>query len=239
MNKELTRIIDRSQRIVFFGGAGVSTESGIPDFRSADGLYSLESGLNYPPEEVLSHSFFVSHPAEFFDYYKANLLHPEARPNPAHLTLAEWEREGKLTAVITQNIDGLHQMAGSKTVLELHGSVHRNYCLKCGARYGMDFVLASAAVPRCDCGGIVRPDVVLYEESLDGAVLERSVRELSAADTLIVGGTSLAVYPAASLIHFFSGADLVLINKDPTPADRLATLVIHDPIGRTLGEDSL
>jgi len=233
---ELRTIIERSRRIVFFGGAGVSTESGIPDFRSADGLYSKESGLSYSPEEVLSHSFFVSHPKEFFTYYKTNLIHPEARPNTAHLVLAQWERQGILTAVITQNIDGLHQMAGSKSVLELHGSVHRNYCMTCGKRYGLEVVVAADPVPYCECGGLIRPDVVLYEESLDETILEKSMRELSHADTLIVGGTSLAVYPAAGLLQFFSGTDLVLINRDPTPADRKATLVIHEPIGATFAE---
>jgi len=214
----------------------VSTESGIPDFRSADGLYSQESGLSYSPEEVLSHSFFVAHPVQFFAYYKTHLLHPEARPNSAHLALAELEKRGKLTSVITQNIDGLHQMAGSAQVLELHGSVHRNYCMTCGKRYGLEHVLACDSVPRCDCGGIVRPDVVLYEEGLDDTIMARSVQEMERADTLIVGGTSLAVYPAAGLIQFFRGATIVLINKEPTPADRLATLVIHDSIGKTLGE---
>jgi len=233
---ELRTIIERSHRIVFFGGAGVSTESGIPDFRSADGLYSQESGQNYPPEEVLSHSFFISHPTQFFTYYKANLIHPEARPNTAHLVLAQWERQGILTVVVTQNIDGLHQMAGSRRVLELHGSVHRNHCMICGKKYGLDVVLAADPVPYCECGGIIRPDVVLYEESLDEDVLEQSMREMSRADTLIVGGTSLAVYPAAGLLQFFSGTDLVLINRDPTPADRLATLVIHEPIGATFAE---
>ena len=233
---DLGEIIARSRRIVFFGGAGVSTESGIPDFRSADGLYSQESGVNYPPEEVLSHSFFISHPEEFYAYYKANLIHPEARPNTAHLVLAQWERQGILTSVVTQNIDGLHQMAGSKRVLELHGSVHRNYCMTCGRRYGLDAVLAAENVPHCECGGIIRPDVVLYEENLDEDVLNQSMRDISNADTLIVGGTSLNVYPAAGLLQFFSGDNLVLINKDPTPADRRATLVIHAPIGATFAE---
>jgi len=233
---DLGEIIARSHRIVFFGGAGVSTESGIPDFRSADGLYSQESGVNYPPEEVLSHSFFISHPEEFYAYYTTNLIHPEARPNTAHLVLAQWERQGILTSVVTQNIDGLHQMAGSKNVLELHGSVHRNYCMTCGRRYGLDVVLAAENVPHCQCGGIIRPDVVLYEENLDEAVLNQSMRDISNADTLIVGGTSLNVYPAAGLLQFFSGDNLVLINKDPTPADRRATLVIHAPIGETFAE---
>jgi len=231
---DLGEVIAGSRRIVFFGGAGVSTESGIPDFRSADGLYSQESGVNYPPEEVLSHSFFISHPQEFYTYYTANLIHPEARPNTAHLVLARWERQGILTSVVTQNIDGLHQMAGSTNVCELHGSVHRNYCMSCGKKYGLDVVLAADPVPYCDCGGMIRPDVVLYEENLDEAVLNQSMRDISAADTLIVGGTSLNVYPAAGLLQFFSGDNLVLINKDPTPADRRATLVLHAPIAQTL-----
>ena len=231
---ELGEIIGRSTKIVFFGGAGVSTESGIPDFRSADGLYSQESGVNYPPEEVLSHSFFIHHPKEFYTYYRANLIHPEARPNTAHLVLAQWERQGILTSVVTQNIDGLHQMAGSKRVLELHGSIRRNYCMACKKRYGLDVVLAADPIPYCECGGIIRPDVVLYEESLDENVMQQSVHDISHADTLIVGGTSLNVYPAAGLLQFFSGDNLVLINKDPTPADRLATLVLHQPIGQTL-----
>jgi len=232
---DLSRIIAGSSRIVFFGGAGVSTESGIPDFRSADGLYSAQSGTSYAPEEILSHSFFVAHTLQFFAYYKAHLLHPDARPNEAHMALARLEQQGRLTAVITQNIDGLHQAAGSEVVLELHGSVHRNYCLGCGRRYDLAFVLAAPGVPRCDdCGRVVRPDVVLYEESLDQAVLNEAARELAAADTLIVGGTSLAVYPAAGLLGLFRGPNLVLINRDPTPADDLATLVVREPIGAAL-----
>ena len=235
MNQALRQIINASRRLVFFGGAGVSTESGIPDFRSAAGLFNRDSTLRHPPEQVLSHSFFVARPQEFFDYYRTHLLHPQAHPNQAHLTLAELERQGKLTAVITQNVDGLHQAAGSRNVLELHGSVHRNYCLECSRRYDLGFILASQSIPGClDCGGMVRPDVVLYEESLDADVIEQAVRALAAADTLIVGGTSLAVYPAAGLIHYFRGTNLVLINQEPTPADRLATLVIRDPIAQTL-----
>jgi NAD-dependent deacetylase len=234
---QIRRIINKSSRIVFFGGAGVSTESGIADFRSAEGLYNQHFGVQYPPETVLSYSFFVAHPQEFFSYHKAHLLHPQARPNQAHLALAQLERQNKLQAVITQNVDGLHQAAGSQTVLELHGSVHRNYCLGCGNHYGLDFVLASQSIPRCpDCAGIVRPDVVLYEEPLDPDVIEQATRVLASADTLIVGGTSLAVYPAAGLIHYYSGTDLVLINKEPTPADQLATMVIRDPIGQVLKE---
>ena len=237
MAPALREIVAGSSAIVFFGGAGVSTASGIPDFRSADGLYSQTTGLHYPPEQVLSHSFFFAHPEEFYAYYRANLLHPEAQPNQAHEGLASLERQGKLTAVVTQNIDGLHQAAGSHTVWELHGSVHRNYCVKCGRKYGLDTILSSTGVPTCqDCGGIIRPDVVLYEEPLDESVIDASVRALAAADTLIVGGTSLAVYPAAGLIGYFHGRDLVLINKDPTPADHLATMVIHAPIAETLAE---
>ena len=235
MDVRLTKIVETSRRIVFFGGAGVSTESGIPDFRSADGLYNKESGVRYAPEEVLSHSFFVRHPEEFFAYHKANLVHPEAQPNAAHRALASMERAGKLSAVITQNIDGLHQAAGSRTVLELHGSIHRNYCVKCGRRYGLDIVLATEGVPRCEsCGGIVRPDVVLYEEPLDERVVTAAVDQLERADTLIVGGTSLVVYPAAGLVDVFRGDNLVLINKEPTPFDGAASLVIHAPIGETL-----
>ena len=237
MARTLGTIVALSHQIVFFGGAGVSTESGIPDFRSADGLYNQELGASIPPEEILSHSFFVSHTAEFFAYYRTHLLHPQARPNQAHLALAELERREKLSAVITQNIDGLHQMAGSRAVLELHGSVHRNHCLACGRHYGLDLVAASPGIPRCPaCAGVVRPDVVLYEESLDPGVMSQAVRELAGADTLIVGGTSLAVYPAAGLLQAFRGRELVLINREPTPADRLATLVIRGSIGQTLAE---
>jgi len=231
----LREILESSQRIVFFGGAGVSTESGIPDFRSGGGLYSRDTGLNHPPEEVLSHSFFVGHTAEFFDYYRSHLLYPHARPNPAHLALARLEEAGKLTAVITQNIDGLHQAAGSRTVLELHGSVHRNSCLRCGAGYGLETITGSTGVPRCECGGVIKPDVVLYEEALDEAVMDAAIGHLEAADTMIVGGTSLVVYPAAGLVHAFGGERLVLINKEPTGMDHIATLVLHAAIGETLG----
>ncbi|MCL2783830.1 MAG: NAD-dependent protein deacylase [Propionibacteriaceae bacterium] len=232
---QLRTIIDQSQRIVFFGGAGVSTESGIPDFRSAQGLFNQETGMVFPPEVVLGYTFFATHPAEFFDYYKAHLLYPHAEPNPAHRALAALEDQGKLRAVITQNIDGLHQQAGSNNVLELHGSAHKNYCLGCFARYTMDYVLASEGIPTCEqCGEIVRPDVVLYEEGLDPEVIERSIAELQQADTLIVSGTSLVVYPAAGLVHEFRGKNLVVINKDRTPADNKATLAIHAPVGETL-----
>jgi len=231
----LREILESSHRIVFFGGAGVSTESGIPDFRSGGGLYSRDTGLNHPPEEVLSHSFFLGHTAEFFEYYRSHLLYPDARPNPAHLALARLEEQGRLTAVITQNIDGLHQAAGSRTVLELHGSVHRNSCLRCGAPAGLDAILATDGVPTCACGGVIKPDVVLYEEPLDAAVMEAAIEHLARADTLVVGGTSLVVYPAAGLVHYFRGHELVLINAEPTALDHLATLVVHAPIGETLG----
>ena len=235
MASELSGIVENSNRIVFFGGAGVSTESGVPDFRSSGGLYSRDTGTSYAPEEVLSHSFFVNHTAEFYDYYRGHLLYPDAKPNPAHLALARLEQAGKLTAVITQNIDGLHQAAGSRTVLELHGSVHRNSCLRCGRRYGLDAILAGDGVTTCECGGVIKPDVVLYEEALDGALMTAAVEQLEAADTLIVGGTSLVVYPAAGLVRAFRGEQLVLINKQPTDYDHLATLVLHEPIGEALG----
>jgi NAD-dependent deacetylase len=231
----LRETIEKSQRIVFFGGAGVSTESGIPDFRSGGGLYSRDSGSSYAPEEVLSHSFFVRHTEDFYDYYRSHLLYPDARPNPAHLALARLEAAGKLTAVITQNIDGLHQAAGSKTVLELHGSVHRNSCMRCGRGYDLAAITGSTAVPHCECGGVIKPDVVLYEEALDEDVMGAAVDHLAAADTLIVGGTSLVVYPAAGLVHAFGGDQLVLINKEATGMDHLATLVMHAAIGQTLG----
>lgn len=230
--EQLQQIIDDSTNIVFFGGAGVSTESGLPDFRSSSGLFSRQ--YQWPAEVMLSHSFFVSHPSEFFQFYKASLFYPDLKPNPAHSKLAELEQSGRLKAVITQNIDGLHQMAGSQKVLELHGSIHRNYCLKCGKTYSSDFIAAAEDVPRCSCGGIVRPDVVLYEEGLDDAVMRESTRLISKADTLIVGGTSLAVYPAAGLLDYFSGRHLVLINHDATALDDAAELVIRSPIGQTM-----
>ena len=234
MTEELARVLAASKRIVFFGGAGVSTESGIPDFRSGDGLYQ-RGGARYAPEEILSHSFFVRHPEEFFDYYRTNLLHPNARPNPAHLALARLEAAGRLTAGITQNIDGLHQAAGSKRVLELHGSVHRNRCQRCGRGFGLDAILRSSGLPRCDCGGIIKPEVVLYEEALDPDVLDAALSHLAAADTLVVGGTSLVVYPAAGLVREFRGRNLVLINREPTGYDDLATLVVREPIGAAFG----
>jgi NAD-dependent deacetylase len=235
MNATLTKIIERGGNLVFFGGAGVSTESGIPDFRSADGLYSADSELAYTPEQIISHSFFVRHTAEFYDYYVRHLVYPDARPNNAHKALANLEADGRLKAVVTQNIDGLHQDAGSKTVHELHGSVRRNICTACGARYGLEKVLHADGVPRCDsCGGLVKPDVVLYEEPLDARVMEAAVAAVRHADTLIVGGSSLVVYPAAGLIDFFNGDELVLINKEPTGADSRATCVVRDPIGQAL-----
>lgn len=235
MGSQLGAIVESSSRIVFFGGAGVSTESGIPDFRSGGGLYSRASRTRYAPEQILSHSFFVRHTQEFFDYYRGHLLYPDARPNGAHRALAAWERAGRLSAVITQNIDGLHQAAGSRRVLELHGSVHRNQCQRCGRRFGLEVVLNSEGIPRCDtCEGIIKPDVVLYEEPLDMRLLEESVAELARADTLIVGGTSLVVYPAAGLVDAFRGDTLVVINRDATDVDARATLTIREPIGETL-----
>ena len=232
--KRLKELVDGSGSIVFFGGAGVSTESGIPDFRSTDGLYHQE--WKYPPEVILSHTFYESNPEEFFRFYRAKMLMPGAKPNAAHRKLAEWEAGGRLKAVITQNIDGLHQAAGSRKVLELHGSVHRNHCERCGKFYGLDDILRTEGVPRCSCGGIIKPDVVLYEEGLDQGTLEEAVRCLAAADLLIIGGTSLNVYPAAGLIRYFGGRHLVLINKSPVAQDLAADLVITDPIGETLSQ---
>ena len=232
--KHLKELVDGSGSIVFFGGAGVSTESGIPDFRSTGGLYHQQ--WKYPPEVILSHTFYESNPEEFFRFYRAKMLMPGAKPNAAHRKLAEWEAGGRLKAVITQNIDGLHQAAGSRKVLELHGSVHRNHCERCGKFYGLDDILRTEGVPRCSCGGIIKPDVVLYEEGLDQRTLEESVRYLAAADLLIIGGTSLNVYPAAGLIRYFGGRHLVLINKSPVAQDLAADLVITDPIGETLSQ---
>jgi NAD-dependent deacetylase len=243
----LREIIDRSDSIVFFGGAGVSTESGIPDFRSEAGLYKARQEYGRSPEAIISHSSFVAEPELFYSYYKGNMLFPGAKPNNAHKALAKLEADGKLKAVVTQNIDGLHQAAGSKRVYELHGSVHRNYCMSCGAKFGLDYILDPAncrewdggdpVVPRCDiCGGLVRPDVVLYEEALDEEVVADAVRAISAADALIIGGTSLVVYPAAGYIGYFRGNDLVLINKSETGMDGRADLVIREPIGEALTE---
>jgi len=237
MSKEvesLQKIIDEHDNIVFFGGAGVSTESGIPDFRSQDGLYNQQ--YDYPPETILSHTFFMRKPEEFYRFYRNKMLCDTAKPNAAHLKLAELEKAGKLKAVITQNIDNLHQMAGSKKVLELHGSVYRNYCMKCGKFYGFRHMLESEGVPRCECGGIIKPDVVLYEEGLDNDTLNESVRAIAEAQVLIIGGTSLAVYPAAGLIDYFRGSHLVVINMAPTPRDRSADLLIKEPIGQVMAQ---
>lgn len=221
-------------RLVFFGGAGVSTESGIPDFRSTDGLYN--QSYAYPPEVILSHSFFERHPEEFFRFYREKMLCLTAKPNAAHKKLAALEKAHILSAVITQNIDGLHQMAGSKNVLELHGSIHRNTCLSCGRSFDAETILRSEGIPRCPCGGVIKPDVVLYEEQLDASVLEASIRALREADCVIVGGTSLAVYPAAGLLQYYTGSRLILINKSPTPYDDRADLLIQGPIGKILGK---
>lgn len=230
----LRQWIAQSGSIVFFGGAGCSTESGVPDFRSVDGLYSQK--YDYPPEVILSHSFFEARTEEFYRFYKDKMLPLEAKPNPAHLALARLEARGKLRAVVTQNIDGLHQAAGSKAVFELHGSVHRNYCVKCGKFFDAAYMKAADGVPRCDrCGGLIKPDVVLYEEALDDGTVAGAVRAIRDAEMLIVGGTSLVVYPAAGLVNYYRGSRLVLINKDPTPYDSRADLVLHGPIGEILG----
>ena len=231
--RALQQIIDNAENIVFFGGAGVSTESGIPDFRSADGLYNQK--YRYPPEKILSHSFFETHTAEFYDFYREKMICLDAQPNAAHVKLAEMESKGKLKAVITQNIDGLHQKAGSQRVYELHGSVHRNFCRKCGKAYSVMLISASEGIPYCDCGGVIKPDVVLYEEQLNNEVMEGAILAISAADVLIVGGTSLAVHPAAGLLNYFGDGELVLINKSPTPYDRRASMVLNASIGETLG----
>lgn len=241
MDARVREIIDRSSKIVFFGGAGVSTESNIPDFRSEAGLYKAMNDYGYSPEHMLSRTFFMNHTEKFFDYYKNNLIYPQAQPNKAHIALAELEEEGRLTAVVTQNIDGLHQKAGSSNVYELHGSVLRNFCMECGAAYDLDYIMddenCHEGVPHCEkCGGLVKPDVVLYEEPLDDAVLTGAVRAIGEADTLIVGGTSLVVYPAAGLLNYFGGKDIILINKSETGYDSKATLVINDSIGKVLGD---
>ena len=230
----LQRWIDQSRNMVFFGGAGVSTESGVPDFRSVDGLYS--QSYDYPPEEILSRTFFDRRPEEFFRFYRDKMLCLEAKPNPAHKKLAQLEEAGKLRSVVTQNIDGLHQLAGSRRVWELHGSVHRNHCMRCGKSYPVEFIRDSRGIPTCSCGGVVKPDVVLYEESLDSRVLQGALTDIQSADLLIIGGTSLVVYPAASLIQYFQGEHLVLINKSPAPYDRRADLAIAGPIGELLGQ---
>lgn len=235
MNRALEDMIEQSRHIVFFGGAGVSTESGIPDFRSADGLYSQH--YDVPPETILSHSFFMRHPETFFRFYREKMLALSAKPNAAHRRLSELERQGKLDCVITQNIDGLHQAAGSRRVLELHGSVHRNYCMKCGRFFDAQYIKQSSGIPRCPCGGMIKPDVVLYEESLDQDVIRQAIEAVSGADLLIVGGTSLVVWPAAALVDYYRGDRLVLINKEPTRVTERACLVITDSIGRVLGRD--
>ncbi|MBQ5480699.1 MAG: NAD-dependent protein deacylase [Clostridia bacterium] len=233
--KKLQEIIDESERIVFFGGAGVSTESGIPDFRSVDGLYHQK--FKYPPEVMLSHTFFMQNTWDFFDFYKNRVIPADPKPNAAHRKLAELEKAGKLIGVVTQNIDGLHQAAGSEKVYELHGSVLRNYCMNCGKFFDYKYILEASGIPECDvCGGTVKPDVVLYEEGLDNDTIVGAVNAISSADTMIVAGTSLVVYPAAGLLQYFRGKWLILINRDPTPADASANLVIHDKVGEVLDE---
>lgn len=232
--KSLQEIINQSKNIVFFGGAGVSTESGIPDFRSVDGIYNQK--YDYPPEEILSHTFFMKNTNEFYKFYRDKMLCLNAKPNKAHYKLAEMEQKGLLTAVITQNIDGLHQKSGSKNVYELHGSVHRNYCMKCRKSYDAEFMLNSTNIPKCTCGGIIKPDVVLYEESLNNNTVTGAINAISNCDTLIIAGTSLTVYPAASFVRYFKGKNLVLINRDPTPMDSSCDLVIHDKVGEVLSK---
>lgn len=235
--QKLNQIIDENDNIVFFGGAGVSTESGIPDFRSVDGLYHQE--YKYPPETILSHSFFMQNPEEFYRFYQQKMLCDTAKPNAAHKKLAELETAGKLKAIVTQNIDNLHQMAGSKKVLELHGSTHRNYCMQCHKFYDFAYMKAAKGVPKCECGGIIKPDVVLYEEGLDNEIIQESISAIARAQVLMIGGTSLAVYPAASLIDYFQGEHLVVINKVPTPRDKSASLLIQAPIGEVFSQIQL
>lgn len=230
--EQLKEWIEGSNNIVFFGGAGVSTESNIPDFRSVDGLYHQQ--YDYPPETIISHSFYKRKPAEFFRFYKNKMVYPDAKPNAAHLALAKLEQEGKLRAVVTQNIDGLHQLAGSKEVLELHGSVLRNYCERCGKFYDVNAIMEADSVPTCDCGGTIKPDVVLYEEGLDMRIVNKAIQYIANADVLIIGGTSLTVYPAAGLIDYYNGKKLVLINKSTTPMDSKADLIITEPIGQVM-----
>lgn len=229
----LREIVDKSNKIVFFGGAGVSTESGIPDFRSEDGLYRQK--YDVPPETMLSSDYFYAHTADFYRFYRDKMLPLSAQPNAAHQRLAQWERAGKLLAVVTQNIDGLHQAAGSKKVYELHGSIHRNHCLTCGKSYSAEYIANSAGVPRCTCGGLIKPDVVLYGEPLDGTTVQGALEAIMAADTLIVAGTSLTVYPAAGFVDYFHGKSLVLINRDATPLDGKCSLVLHQKVGEVLG----
>ena len=232
--RQLKEIIDGTDNLVFFGGAGVSTESGIPDFRSTDGLYSMK--YDYPPETIVSHTFFMRRNKEFYEFYKDKMMALDAKPNAAHYKLAEWEKQGKCRAVITQNIDGLHQAAGSKNVYEIHGSIHRNYCQKCGKFYDAAYVKNSKGVPHCECGGVIKPDVVLYEESLDENMIDKSIRAISQADTLIIGGTSLVVYPAAGFVDYFRGKHLVVINKIETAKSVRAELTIAAPIGEVLSQ---
>ena len=232
--QRLKEMIAESNNIVFFGGAGVSTESGIPDFRSVDGLYHQK--YKYPPEQIISHSFYRRNPEEFYEFYKDKMIVTDAKPNAAHLRLAELEKEGKLRAVITQNIDGLHQMAGSKEVLELHGSIHRNYCEQCHKFYDLETIVRSEGVPKCQCGGTIKPDVVLYEEGLDTDTIQKAIYYIRQAEVLIIGGTSLVVYPAAGMIDYFQGKHLVVINKSPTPRDRQADLLIQDSIGKVFSQ---
>ncbi|SHI06785.1 NAD-dependent deacetylase [Clostridium collagenovorans DSM 3089] len=235
--EKLCEIIKTSNNIVFFGGAGCSCESGIPDFRSANGLFNERLNITFTPEQLVSHSFYIKYPEEFFNFYKAKLIYSEAKPNDTHIALAKLEELGKLKTVITQNIDGLHQEAGSKKVFELHGSVHRNYCTKCNNFYDANFILNSKGVPTCTkCSGTIKPDVILYEESLDNNVITGAVKAIAQADTLIIGGTSLVVYPAAGLIDYFRGKNLILINKSTTSADNKATLIINDNIGKVFSE---
>lgn len=237
MIDKLVQILKDSNDIVFFGGAGMSTESGIPDFRSATGLFNEKLNITFTPEQLVSYSFYIKYPKEFFNFYKAKLIYEDAKPNDGHLALAKLEEMGKLKAIVTQNIDGLHQAAGSKNVFELHGSVHRNYCVKCREFYDASFIVNSKEIPSCEkCGGTVKPDVVLYEEGLDDKIITGAIDAISKADTLIIGGTSLVVYPAAGLINYFTGKNLVLINKSTTSADSKANLVIRDSIGKVLSE---
>ena len=233
--QKLAELIASSDNIVFLGGAGVSTESGIPDFRSGDGIYNQDSGLSFMPVDIISHSFFIEHPEEFYDFYRRKLCYPSAKPNKAHRALNRLEKQGKLKAIITQNIDSLHQMAGSRKTIELHGSVHRNYCMQCGEKYSLDYVLSGKGVPRCEkCGGIIRPDVVLYEENLDHRNISSAIASIEKADLLIIGGTSLTVYPAATFAQFLPHDRLVIINKSTTYMDLQAMLTIHDSIGEVL-----
>lgn len=235
--KQLAELIDRSKKIVFLGGAGVSTESGIPDFRSGDGIYNQESGLSYRPVDIISHSFFMEHPEEFYDFYKRKLLYPDAKPNKAHKALVRLEHQGKLMAIITQNIDRLHQDAGSKCTIELHGSVFRNHCMDCGKKFKIDYIINSDGVPHCDrCGGIVRPDITLYEENLEHDKVDAAIKALKKCDLLIIGGTSLTVYPAATFSQFIKHDRMVIINKSSTYLDLSAMLTIHDSIGAVLDE---